>query len=162
MSEFILGLVVLGVMYFFFRAVGKLLFGVGAKVAQLLRRDRIEGYTLPPAGEYNVNVVGESFHFNALEELAGNHGSDSAHVRCSAKLILEDNNEKDANAVRVELSGKTVGHLRREDAAMMRRMVKRLHLPVNNLTCSAIIVGGFIKRDREKADYGVKLDFDLR
>lgn len=70
-------------------------------------------------GRVDLEVVGESFHQDALRQVAG---VSTGHTRAvvNAILVAEENNPYDPNAVAVSIQGREVGHLSREDAAHMR------------------------------------------
>lgn len=59
-----------------------------------------------------------------------------------ATLILEDDNKFDlGNAVRIDIEGKPVGYLAREDAQRYRRSLDRLNLKTETCTCYASAFG---------------------
>lgn len=102
------------------------------------------------SGDFDVEVVGESHYQDALLRVAG-----SGEVRhaCEARLVLEDDNPYDSQAVRVDMGGQTVGYLSRTDARRYRARVTDKGLSVS---CSAVIVGGGAGRS-----LGVWLDLPL-
>jgi len=110
-----------------------------------------------PTDYYDFEVVGESNYQSALEYLAGNHGRESADVECTAMLIPENNNRYDDKAIRVDIDDMTVGYLSREDARSFRRRLGAKKLTNQVTTCDAIIHGGFIRKNGERAFYGVSL-----
>jgi len=109
-------------------------------------------------GDFEFEVVGESNYQRALESLAGEHGTESAEAHHTATLILEDSNPHDPKAVAVQVAGRTVGYLAREDARSYRRRLGQKRLSGVDATCDAIVVGGGTRRSGEKLFYGVKLD----
>ncbi|MDO1560392.1 hypothetical protein Q0812_13235 [Brevundimonas sp. 2R-24] len=76
-------------------------------------------------------------------------------LECQALLILEDYNAYDSNAVRVEIRGRKVGYLSREDAARLRAAIPadRRKAAVH---CAAKINGGF-DDDGDLGHFGVRL-----
>jgi hypothetical protein len=68
-------------------------------------------------GEYSQEVVGESNYQPAL--LAIRASAEKPFHR--ARLVAEDDNPYDDQAVRVDVSGQTVGYLPRADARLWRR-----------------------------------------
>jgi hypothetical protein len=102
-----------------------------------------------------IEVVGESFYQSniaaILTDANYDHGRDSANYACKAKTVPDNNNPHDKNAVKVEINGKTVGHLSRDYAKAYRKAYG-----LKSIECNAIITGGF-KKHGEKASYGVKL-----
>ena len=66
---------------------------------------------------YRQEVVGESFRYQAIEQIADRHSAlDSDEVIVWAQLIPEPENRTDVNAIRVDVEGSTVGYLPAEDA----------------------------------------------
>lgn len=101
-----------------------------------------------PNGDYHQEVVGEASYQNALQRVAG-----KGEVRhcCSAMLQPENDNQYDAQAVRVAIDGLTVGYLSKNDARRYRR--SRGESAVQS---PAMIVGGGRGRS-----LGVWLAFDI-
>lgn len=101
-----------------------------------------------PPGDYHQEVVGEASYQKALQRVAG-----KGEVRhcCSAVLHPENDNEYDAQAVRVTIDGLTVGYLSKTDARRYRR--SRGGVAVQS---PAMIVGGGRGRS-----LGVWLAFDI-
>ena len=106
--------------------------------------------------DYPLPVVGVSFHVENLESLAGPATTHPRRVQKNAMLILEDDNPHDANAVRVDIEGLTVGHLSRADAVRFRELYGRWGR--KGVPCDAIIISF---QGDAACDYGVRLDLDL-
>jgi len=117
-----------------------------------------QGFHWPGTGDFEFEVVGESFYQAELARLAGEHGEQSAEVSCMATLLLEDDNKHDPKAVAVLVDGRKVAHLSRDDARSFRRRLGAKKLSGATTTCDALIVGGGTRRNGEKLMYGVKLD----
>jgi hypothetical protein len=67
--------------------------------------------------DYGVDVVGESYYQPALDEIAGGRTTEGYVVREHlAALVLEPQNPYDKQAIAVQIEGRVVGHLSREDA----------------------------------------------
>ncbi|MFZ5855105.1 MAG: HIRAN domain-containing protein [Chloroflexota bacterium] len=82
----------------------------------------------PEEGGVDLDVVGES-HYHA--DLAGLMAAlrpdpDASEVWTAARLVREPQNQYDRNAVRVEIHGRLVGHLSREDAEDIQRWIKKV------------------------------------
>lgn len=108
-------------------------------------------------GEYDLDVVGESYYQDALVGIAGPHTEDGRRVKVGAMLYLEPNNPHDGNAIRVEINGATVGHVSRELAPELRReLAKYGARSGHRVGVDAIIVGGRIGES-----YGVWLDVPM-
>ncbi len=116
------------------------------------------GTEWPPLGIYEFEVVGESNYQDALKKLAGEHGRESARVKCTAEIIPEDSNPYDSKAVAVKIQNQLVAYLSKEEARMFRRRLGQKGLSGKTTTCAAIIVGGGIRKNGERLFYGVKLD----
>lgn len=112
----------------------------------------------PARDEYEFEVVGESFYQPALRALAGNHGSDAAHLVTTAVLVPDDRNPHDNKAVKVLIDGHHVGHLSRDDARSYRRRLAAKKQGMVAAQCGALVMGGFVARNGERASYGVRLD----
>lgn len=89
-------------------------------------------------GAFQDEVVGESHCQGALKQLA--HGEQRR--REIASLIPEQDNKYDANAVRVEIGGKTVGHLPQDRARLHRERLARLNQQSAVVECDAVLVTG--------------------
>lgn len=80
-------------------------------------------------GDYDQPIVGESHYQPALRRLK----SSKAKPFFRARLVREDSNPYDNQAVRVDIEGKTVGYLSREDARDWRTQGGRS-------TCDAYLI----------------------
>lgn len=110
---------------------------------------------------YPLQVQGESHYKANIENILGfvdDKGVDEDHH--VARLILEDTNPVDENAVRVEIDEQKVGYLAKPAAKVYRAKLAALGLAGVIGECGASIKGGFIKQG-ERADFGVRLDIDL-
>lgn len=107
-----------------------------------------------PNGVFNVIVVGVSFYQAALGKICGN----KREMIVRAKIVPEENNPYDSNAIRVEIEGEIVGHLSRENALKWHgKMISEGFSDA--LTCPAKI--GWDRAFTEEGSYGVWLDVDL-
>lgn len=113
----------------------------------LFRRKRKESFP--------VAVVGESYYQDNLRKICGRPKSNGEDRQIDAAIILDDQNPADALAVRVEIKGRIVGHLSREDARRYRSQK-----PKRKATCKARIRGGW-DRGSDKGSYGVWLNLKL-
>jgi len=113
---------------------------------------------------YPLQVQGESHYRRNLEDVSGYMGNDEGvdEDALLAHLVLEDDSIYDpGNSVRVEIDGKTVGHLSKPTAKAYRKRLADLGLSDVVGECYASIKGGFIRKDGGQADFGVRLDLDL-
>jgi hypothetical protein len=81
-----------------------------------------------PTGRPLTDVVGESHHHADLASLMAALRSDldANEAWTAARLVRDPQNRYDRNAVRVEIHGRLVGHLPREDAEDIQRWLKLL------------------------------------
>ena len=126
--------------------------------AWLFGRNPIREFS--PGRGWTTEVVGEQQYQADIERQYRLHGGTEDDAKATATLIPEDDNEYDANAVRVEIGGRLVGYLSRERAPEYRSAVGTA-----SGRCSANIVGGFLLDEderedegRERAYFGVKLN----
>jgi hypothetical protein len=110
-------------------------------------------------GEFDCDIVGESFYQSALEQLAGGRSGESVEIECEAVLRPDNQNSHDANAVAVEIGGAVVGHLSRDSAAAYRRLLRTMGMDDEAIACDALIIGGWQRRGGS-GHFGVKLDFN--
>lgn len=104
-------------------------------------------------GEFSFDIVGEASYKPAIMSLISKErlAERSSSTFFTARLILDDDNEYDSNAVRVEIKGKTVGYIPADDASSYRKWAKRVGID-SGATCAARI-------DTYKGlDCSVKLD----
>ncbi|MFJ1518394.1 hypothetical protein ACG59Z_00635 [Acinetobacter sp. ABJ_C1_1] len=101
---------------------------------------------------YLVDIVGEQSYQANLKKIAGPKQERSKYVEVMARVVSEPFNAYDKNAIKIEISGLTVGYLSRDDA-------KLLAGKVINKTVPALINGGWLDDDSE-GSYGVKLGIE--
>jgi hypothetical protein len=120
--------------------------------------------------EYPFEIVGESHHQDILLEIvtaSDDPGPDwpyrGAQCRVSAVIVPEDDNADDPLAVRVEIGGRTVGRLGRDDALLYRQLLSAARTPA----VAALIVGGWDRAahgevgPKPQGCFGVRLAFSL-
>lgn len=101
---------------------------------------------------YLVDIVGEQSYQANLRKIAGPKQERSKYVEVMARVVSEPFNAYDKNAIKIEISGLTVGYLSRDDA-------KLLAGKVINKTVPALINGGWLD-DESEGSYGVKLGIE--
>lgn len=106
---------------------------------------------------FAVEVVGESHYQRELESLVGGREEDSAEEYVTAMLVPENSNPHDSKAVRVEVQGKTVGYLSRQDARQWRKVTGAS----SPQQCPAVIVGGWDRGGTDQGHFGIRLDLAL-
>lgn len=112
-------------------------------------------------GNYRINAVGESRYQRELDRIVGGKTEDGHEFKCKAVLVLEDANQYDPKAVRVEIAGQVVGYLDRKTARSYRKQLKKGGLAGLNLSCNAMIVGGWDRGGDDVGHYGVKVDLPM-
>ena len=108
--------------------------------------------------KFEIEVqVGEQ-HQAALETICAPRKPRGVNRLETARLVLEQKNPLDKNAVRVEIRGRPVGYLCHEDAILCRQQLIARGQPHADAQCQATIRGGWISSDGRKGDYEVWLD----
>jgi hypothetical protein len=117
------------------------------------------GFEWPHTGHYDFEIVGETYYQSAIKKLAEQNDAPVYEKEYKALLVPDDGNKYDDKAVRVDIEGKTVGHLSREDARSFRRRLGAKRLTGRITFCKAIICGGGV-RNGEKCKYGIYLNIN--
>ncbi len=112
-------------------------------------------------GNYDYDIVGESNYQKELNLICGGKTEDGHNKIVEARLIHEDDNPHDSNAVCVEINGYKVGYLPREDALNYRKQLADSGNPGIDAVCGAKIVGGWNRGNGDTGSYGVKLDIPI-
>ncbi len=106
-----------------------------------------------------LHVVGESYHQEALEALAGPKTRDGASVtRMTSQLVLDPHNPVDPDAVAVFLGPHHVGYVEAGLAMEIGEVVETINLSGNPATCRARITGGWDRGGDDIGSYGVVLE----
>jgi len=112
-------------------------------------------------GDYDLEVVGESHYQNALSAICRGRMKHGHMKEVVARLIHEDSNPHNSEAIRVDVEDATVGYLSRADAFRYRtRLVEHGH-PGIPVACRAVIVSGWKRGLFDKGHYGVYLDLPI-
>lgn len=109
-------------------------------------------------GEYGFEVVGESHRQDALSAICGGPCEEGHEFYCVATLRPEPSNPHDRNAVAVDVEGRHVAYLAREDAVDFLSEVRRLGVVGRRIECDAVINGGWDRGERGAGHFGVELD----
>lgn len=114
------------------------------------------------AESYMLGVAGESHYQEHISNIVAYIGDPVNEKEIPAELHLENDNEHDANAVRVEIEGGTVGYLSQANAKRYRRFLEDMDAPENTTgSCYANIRGGGFNEEDLERYLGVFLDVDL-
>lgn len=143
----------------FFRKI----FGISNIVSSEDTKPKIEDESdevfLRGTGNFDLEIVGESFYQDNLEVICGPRNERGENREAVASLILEDENKFDKNnAVRVEIEGKQVGYLSKKVARAYRITMKENGHLHSIVTCNANIRGGWQRKNGNIGSYGVWLD----
>ena len=117
-----------------------------------------ETVVLVGSTRYELEILVEEGHQTALEAIGGPRARRGVHRFETARLILEDKNARDKNAVRVEIRGKSVGYLQPRQALLFRQQLFEKGMPGADGQCQALISGGWVSSDGRKGPYEVWLD----
>lgn len=109
-------------------------------------------------GEVEVEVVGESFHQDALLALSGGRRSfGGVDLDAVALLELDLEDPVETFVVHVAVDGACVGRLRLEDAAAYRNAIETTLAAHGTATCRARIRGGWDRGGEDVGAFGVVL-----
>jgi len=112
-------------------------------------------------GAFALPFVGESHYQEAIEAICGPRSEEGEDRHVEARLVLENDNPYDSMAVRVEIQGRTVGHLSREHARQYRKQLETAAYGSTDAYCEARIRGGWDRGDGRQGYYGVYLDLRM-
>ncbi|MEA3502929.1 MAG: bifunctional DNA primase/polymerase [Actinomycetota bacterium] len=142
--------------------------GIGALLNQLgekrhADRTRHRGWVGPRlpitlSGNRTIDVVGESYHQNALLTISGGRRHyGGVELEAVAELIPDPENPYDPNAVEVCIDDLVVGYVRRDDAVELRPAIDHSLDLHGRATCPATIRGGWDRGRGEVGFFGVTL-----
>jgi len=128
---------------------------------KFLRREKtheVDAVLLKPRRSRGfVEAVGEASYQNELLEVVKAHGGpsrDGVKIEVHVALVSEPKNKHDRNAVSIQLEGKKVAYLSRDDAIEYQSVIQHLDQLNRTGACRAFIFGG----SKDKPNYGVFLD----
>ena len=130
-----------------------------SKAQQLPGREKV--VFLLGLGNFDLKIVGIAAFQAALETICGPHRLEGVKRFETAGLIVEDENPREKNAVRVEIRRQPVGYLSREAASLYRQQLEARGTPNAVGQCQAIIRGGWVSSDGRKGPYEVWLDIPI-
>jgi hypothetical protein len=106
-----------------------------------------------------LKAKGASYYQQAVEAACGRRDGEKIFFDCEATLVPEPDNIRDPNAVRVEIGGRLVARLAREDAPEYQPLLLELREAGYIPLCRAVIVGRDVNDpDSETTNLGVLLD----
>jgi hypothetical protein len=103
---------------------------------------------------FEIEIHGESFHQDELQQIAGPKSEEEKHHSCGVTLRCDPTEEHDANAIRVEVMGMLVAYVARDTAARLSSaMQSRCGGAIES---RGLIVGGWKDSDSE-GYYGIRV-----
>ena len=131
--------------------LGRLFGGSAAKGPQ--------SFSIAGHGDFPLEVVSVLFYQENLERICGPRTDQGVDRTVRARLMPEEGNPHDPQAVRVEVDGRQVGYLNRDFARQFRRQIKQAGQPRAFGECDARITGGTRRKAGGRAGaYSVWLD----
>ncbi len=110
--------------------------------------------------QYNFRIIGEAAFQENLLRIAGHKQEKAKCVKLNAVIQAEPTNQFDAQAVRVQINGCTVGYFDRQSAMDFKTtLAARQIAPTTVFKANASIVGGW-KDHKSEGDFSVYLDID--
>lgn len=109
-------------------------------------------------GKGRVKPTGASHYQDALGAAAGERTTAGVNVGVLAALVPEPSNRFDKQAVAVQVGGRTVGHLSREDARAYRPILDKHAAEGKVPFCNATIRGGWDRGCGDVGSYGIDLE----
>lgn len=109
------------------------------------------------AGDYHVDVDGESDYQDVLERMAGGLTRTGVMKEVIALLSREPDHPHDKNAIRVDVDSETVGYLEKVNAREIQPLMLRLEQAGRPAWVRAWIVGGW-EGDHGSNNYRVRVD----
>ena len=120
--------------------------------------DTSQTIDLSGSGIFSVSIVGESYYQENLKQICGGYSESETDMILTAVLVYDDENQYDNKAIKVEISGKTVGHLSQADAINYRTHMLSKGWSGLSVICKAKIKGGWDRGDGDIGCFGVVLD----
>jgi hypothetical protein len=110
------------------------------------------------SGDHEVRLVGESQFQKHLEFCAGGRTQDGARVPLvTAVLVAEPNNPYDNKAIRVDVGGRCVGYIARDETHRFHPILRQLASVGRPASCRALITGGWDRGNDDRGSFGVIL-----
>ena len=108
-------------------------------------------------GQFEQEIVGESFYQGALEVIAGERDEEGVEEYIAATILPENDNTHDANAVAIFIGDEKVGYFARSEASEIREELAAIGASQGG-QCEAVVVGGWDRGRGNVGHFGVKLD----
>lgn len=128
--------------------------------AQNLKRSRAANQVVWRSGSYPMEVVGESNYQSVLLDICGRYNREGHNLEIEAEISREPTNPYDANAVVVQLGGRKVGYLGKEQA--QRVSAQMMDEGIDCARCQSKVVGGWRTNQHDQGYFGVKLGIPNR
>ena len=108
--------------------------------------------------EYDFQIVGESFHQDHLEDVAGGKNEEQCDLIKSAILMMDSSNPNDPMAIAVFVDNGHVGYVPGYACVQMRSELAAIVKDRRPVFCAAKIVGGWDRGNGDEGSYGVRLN----
>ena len=122
-------------------------------------------YVWPELGQFACAISAQPYQ-QTIAQLAQENGIDFENAATAqshilrAHLIPDSSNPYDSDIVRVNINGRAVGYLDREQARSFLRKLEEKKLSNQVTICGAIITGGSVA-DGRHFNYSIRLDIEL-
>lgn len=124
--------------------------------------DQPNYHPLQGNAQYNFKIIGEAAFQENLLHIAGRKQEKATCMKLNAVIQAEPTNQFDAEAVRVQINGYTVGYFDRQTAMDFKTtLAARQIAPTTKFKAGASIVGGW-KDHKSEGDFSVYLDIDTQ
>lgn len=99
-------------------------------------------------GDVDLEVVGEANYQEDLWSICGGRSRERVRVDVVVALVPEPSNPYDSNAISIQIDGRVVGYLSRDDAKVFRPAVERLMSESGAVVAlRGVVVGGGLRDD---------------
>ena len=126
-------------------------------MAWLRRRPAPQPGPVVLEGEFDCEVVGESYYQEGFLAVCGPKCPEGVQMECLAVLQPQPSNPYDPLAVAVLVDGHHLGHLRREVAANVQPQILRYQRRNGPCVVRARIVGGWLRDNGDEGHFGIWL-----
>ncbi len=118
-----------------------------------------------PTETYGLEIVGEASYQDAFIAICGPRKPSGHRHLCEAVIEAEPSNPVNSKAVRVSVSGRTIGYLSEVHTAQWHKAMSKLGCKGKPIHANCLIVGGWTEEGKKKPPategyFGAKLDID--
>jgi hypothetical protein len=132
--------------------------GLGRLSSRIRELPEVDSASVTMHGNVEVDVVGESFHQDALLRLTGGRRSYGGVDACTVATLTADSAAPlDPDAVEVRIADCVIGRLRPDVARRYRTLIAFTARERGVVSCVARIVGGWDRGRQDVGAFGVRL-----